>query len=168
MPNRREFLQGGIAVSLLPLLSRKGFSAAAPRAFDKVIFDQRFPKALDFALQAREAGLDCVAIEGDITHLYFYDLSLRWNRGPTTIAGLSTKASLFCLEILARDRGMRLAYMADVLDSEPVPDIPFDVGDRKTTAMCVTPMCIIGDERERLVVWVIAPREAYVREEGEI
>ena len=65
--------------------------------------------------------------------------------------------------MLARDRGMRLAYMADVLDSEPVPDIPFDVRDRKTTALC-----IIGDERERLVVWVIAPREAYAREEGEI
>ncbi len=165
MPNRREFLQTGIAVSLLPLLPRKGFSAAAPRAsdFDKVIFDHQFLKARDFAQQVREAGQDCVAIEGDITHLYFHDLSLRWNRGPTTIAGLSTKASLFCLEMLARDRGMRLAYCADVLDSEPVPDIPFDVADRKTTRMC-----IVGEERERLVVWVIAPREANVREEGEI
>ena len=104
-----------------------------------------------------------MAIKGDITDLYFHDLSLRWNRGPTTIAGLSTKASLFCLEMLARDRGMRLAYMADVLDSEPVPDIPIDIGDRKTTAIC-----IVGEERGRLVVWVIAPREAYVREEGEI
>ena len=168
MPNRREFLQGGIALSLLPLLPRRGFSAAAPKTFDKVIFDQRFLKARDFARQAREAGLDCVAMEGDITHLYFHDLSLRWNRGPTTIAGLSTKASLFCLEMLARDRGMWLAYMADVLDSEQVPDIPFDVGNRKTTAMCVTPMCIVGEERERLVVWVIAPREAYDSEEGEI
>ena len=130
---------------------------------DKVIFDQRFPKARDFALQARAAGLECVAIEGDITNLYFHDLSLRWNRGPTTIAGLSTKASLFCLEMLARDRGMRLAYVADILDSEPVPDIPFDARDRKATALC-----IIGDERERLVAWVIAPREAQVREEGEI
>jgi hypothetical protein len=162
MPNRREFLQGGIAVSLLPLLSRKGFSAAR-RAFDVVVFDQRFPQARDFAQQARETGLECVAIEGDITHLYFHDLALRWNRGPTTIAGLSTKASLFCLEMLARDRGMRLAFSADVLDSEPAPDIPFDVADRKTAAMS-----IIGDDRERLVVWAIAPREAYAREEGEI
>ena len=128
-----------------------------------VIFDQQFPQARDFALQAREAGQDCVTIQGDITDLYFYDLALRWKHGPTTIAGVSTKASLFCLETLARDRGMRLAYMADVLDSEPVPDIPFDAGDRKTT-----PMCIVGGERERLVVWVIAPRESYVREEGEI
>jgi hypothetical protein len=163
VPNRREFLQGGIAASLLPLLPRKGFSAAAPKAFDLVIFDQRFPKARVFAWQAQEAGLDCFATQGDITNLYFHDLSLRWNRGPTTIAGLSTKAALFCLEMLARDRGMRLAYMEDVLDSEHVPDIPFDVAHRKTTAMS-----IIGEDRERLVVWAIAPREAHVREEGEI
>jgi hypothetical protein len=29
-------------------------------------------------------------------------------------------------------------------------------------------MCIVGEERERLVAWVIAPREAYDSEEGEI
>ena len=163
MPNRREFLQGGIAVSLLPLLSRKGFSAAPPRALDMVVFDQRFHKAREFAQQGREAGLDCTAIEGDITHLYFHHLSLRWNRGPTTLAGLSTKASLFCLEMLARDRGMRPVYMADVLDSEPVPDIPIDIADRKSAAFS-----IIGEDPEELAVWAIAPREAYVREEGEI
>lgn len=128
-----------------------------------VIFDQRFLKARDFALQAQEAGLDCAAIEGDITHLYFHDLSLRWNRGPTTIAGLSTKASLFCLEMLARDRGMRLAYMADVVDSEPVPDIPLDIADRKSAAFS-----IVGEDPEELAVWVIVPREPNVREEGGI
>jgi hypothetical protein len=163
MPNRREFLQAGIATSLLPLLSSKALSATVPKAFDMVIFDQRFPKARDFALQAQDAGLVCVATQGDITDLYFHDLSLRWNRGPTTIAGISTKASLFCLEMLARDRGMRLAYCADAFLSEPVPDISLDVASRRATAMS-----IIGEERERLVVWVIAPREVYVREEGEI
>jgi len=163
MPNRREFLQTGIAVSLLPLLSRNGFSAAAPRAFDLVVVDQRFPQARDFAQQAREAKLDCVAIQGDITDFYFHDLSLRWNRCPTTIAGLSTKAALFCLEMLARDRGMRLAYMAEVLDSEPVPDVPIYVADPKTAEMS-----IIGEDREQPVVWVIAPRDACVREQGGI
>jgi hypothetical protein len=163
MPNRREFLQAGIAVSLLPLLSPKALSAPTPKAFDMVIFDRRFSQARDFAQRAREAQLDCVAIEGDITHLYFHDLSLRWNGSPTTIAGLSTKASLFCLEKLACDRGMRLVHLADVVESEPVPDIAFNVTDRKRTAMC-----IVGEERERLVAWVIAPRETCVRGEGEI
>ena len=53
MPNRREFLQDGIALSLLPLLPRKGFSAPAPKVFDKVIFDLRFPKARHFLSRPR-------------------------------------------------------------------------------------------------------------------
>jgi hypothetical protein len=163
MPNRREFLQAGIAASLLPLLSPKALSAVVSGTFDLFVFDQRFPQARDFGQRARETGVARAAIEGDITHLYFHDLSLRWNRGPTTIAGLSTKASLFCLEMLARDRGMRLAYCASVLASRPVPDIPFDVANRKAR-----PISVLGEERERLVVWVIAPREAYCREKGEI
>jgi hypothetical protein len=163
MPNRREFLQAGMAASLLPLLSSKVLSAQAPRAFDLFVFDQRFPKACDFAQRAREAWLDRAAIEGDITHLYFHDLSLRWNRGPTTLAGLSTKASLFCLEMLARDRGMRLVYLKRVLDSEPVPEIPLDIADYKSAAFSV-----IGGDPEELAVWVIAHREAHVRAEGEI
>jgi hypothetical protein len=163
MPNRREFLQAGMAASLLPLLSSKALSATAPRPFDMVIFDQRYAQARDFALQTREAGLDCMAIKGDITDLYFHDLSLRWNRGPTTIAGLSTKASLFCLEMLAGDRGMRLVYFNGVLDSEPVPDIPLDIADRKPASFS-----IIGEDPEELAVWVIAPRGPKVRGEGEI
>jgi hypothetical protein len=163
MSNRREFLQAGITVSLLPLLSRRAYAAAALKGVDTVIFDQRFPKARDFSQQVAQAGMNCVAIKGDITDLYFHDLALRWNRGPTTILGLSTKASLFCLEMLARDRGMRLHYFADVLESEPVPDIPFDLADRKPAAFS-----IIGEDPEELVVWVIAPRGPYVRAGGGI
>jgi hypothetical protein len=156
MPSRRQFLQAGISALLLPLLSHKIF--ATPKAFDLVVFDQRYPKARVFAERAREARLQCAAIQGDITDLYFRDLALRWNRGPSTIAGFSTIASLFCLELLARDRGMRLAYSSDVLDSPPVPDIPFDVADHKPAAFSV-----VGEDRERLIVWVIAPRRAYAR-----
>jgi hypothetical protein len=58
---------------------------------------------------------------------------------------------------------MRLVYMADVFDSEPVPDIPIDIANRKSAAFS-----IIGEDPEELAVWKIAPREAYVREEGEI
>ncbi len=141
---------------LLPLLSRNAFAEGAPKTFDQVVFDQRYPKGRDFGERARQAGLECAAIQGDVTDLYFHDLALRWNRGPSTIAGLSTIASLFCLELLARDRGMRLVYSAEVVDSQPLPDIPFDVVDHKPAAMS-----IIGEDRERLIVWVIAPRRPY-------
>jgi hypothetical protein len=58
---------------------------------------------------------------------------------------------------------MRLAYMADVVDSEPVPDIPLDIADRKSAAFS-----IVGEDPEELAVWVIVPREPNVREEGGI
>lgn len=162
MPSRRQFLQAGISALLLPLLSRKVFAARAPKAFDLVVFDQRYPRARVFAERAREAKLPCAAIQGDITDLYFRDLALRWNRGPSTVAGFSTIASLFCLEMLARDRGMRLVYLADVLDSQPVPDIPSDVAHRKPTAIS-----IVGEESERLIMWVMAPHGPFARtEEG--
>lgn len=156
MPNRRQFLQAGISALLLPLLWRKFFAASAPKAFDQVVFDQRYLNARVFAERARLAGLECAAIRGDVTNLYFRDLALRWNRGPSTIAGLSTIASLFCLELLARDRGMRLVYSADVLDSKPIPDIPFNLADHKSPAIS-----IVGEDCERLIVWVIAPHKPY-------
>ena len=162
MPTRRKFLQSAISALLLPLLSRKAFAAGAPHIFDQVVFDQRYPKARAFAEKARQAGLKCTAIRGDITDLYFRDLALRWSRGPSAIAGLSTIASLFCLEMLARDRGMRLVYLTDVLDSQPVPDIPSDVAHRKPAAIS-----IVGEESERLIMWVIAPHGPFAHtEEG--
>ena len=152
-----------MTASLLPLLPRRAYAAGASKGVDTVIFDQRFPKARDFAQQVAQAGLNPVAIQGDITDLYFHDLASRWNHGPTTMVGLSTKASLFCLEMLARDRGMRLVYAADVPDAEPVPDIPFHTADRKSTTFS-----IIGEDPEELVVWVIAPRGPYNRTRGGI
>jgi hypothetical protein len=158
MPNRRQFLQAGISALLLPPLSRRSLAPRVPKSFDQVVFDQRYLKARNFAEKARQAGLECAAIEGDVTALYFHNLALRWSRGPSTIAGLSTIASLFCLDLLARDRGMRLVYCADVLDSQPEPDIPYDVPDHKLATIS-----IVGEDRDRLVVWVIAPRGPHVR-----
>ncbi len=45
-----------------------------------------------------------VAICGDITSLYVDDLDLRWKQGPVWLTGLTTPASLFYLDLLARDR----------------------------------------------------------------
>lgn len=153
MPNRRGFLQAGIAVSFLPVLSRSTLAASAPIVFDQVVFDQRFAVARDFARRAQQAGLKCAVIQGDITDLYFHNLALRWKSGTTTIAGITTKGSLFCLEMLARDRGMRLVYSADVLDSQPLLDLPFDLADRKPISVS-----IIGQNPESPIAWVIAPR----------
>ena len=75
----------------------------------KVIFDERFPASVAFANQAQRQGLPVHAIRGDITSLWFHDLDLRWKQGPAAIAGLTDPNALFCLDLLARDKGMRVA-----------------------------------------------------------
>lgn len=121
MASRREFLQIGITALALPVAGHAAFSPAisalaaeAARAtFYRVVFDARYPASRAFASEAKMLGLPIRGVNGDITDLWFNDLDLRWKQGPTSIAGLTTKESLFCLDLLARDRGMRVVFRAD-------------------------------------------------------
>ena len=118
MASRREFLQAGLAASVLPIAASAGESA--PEALDKapsfykVVFDERFPASVAFAGEMKKLGMPVHGIKGDITDLWYYDLYERWKQGPVAIAGLTAHGALFCLERLAWDHGMRVVYRADV------------------------------------------------------
>jgi hypothetical protein len=136
MNNRREFLQAGIAVSMLPIAAA-GSNLAPSRpddraSFYKVIFDQRFPASVAFGDEWKARGAAVHAIRGDITDLWFHDLDLQWKKRPVPIAGLTAHGPLFCLERLAWDHGMRVVSRVE----QPSRD---------------------GDG-EPLISWVIAPR----------
>lgn len=79
----------------------------------KLIFDERFPESRDFGAQAGRLHSSTHAIRGDVTDLWYNDLDLRWRAGPAPIAGMTTGDSLFCLERLAWDRGMRVVFRAE-------------------------------------------------------
>jgi hypothetical protein len=117
MANRREFLQAGIAASVLPMAASAGEAAplAPPRAltFYKVVFDERFPASVAFAREMERLGAPIHGITGDMTDLWFHDLFHRWSKGPAAIAGMTAHGPLFCLERLAWDQGMRVVYRAD-------------------------------------------------------
>lgn len=125
--------------------------AAAIRYY-KAVFDERFGDARAFAAGAKERGIAAAAIRGDITRLFFDDLDLRWRQGPVQLAGFTTPASFFCLDLLARDRGMRVrhceagpsvASALEVLDGAlPRRDTSRQVGSSGDSA---------------LVFWTIAP-----------
>jgi hypothetical protein len=53
-------------------------------------------------------GIPIHGIRGDITALWYHDLYFHWRNEPTPIAGITTSESLFCLELLARDAGLRV------------------------------------------------------------
>ena len=116
MTNRREFLQGTLAASALPLI---GGAAAVPFAanaspLSRVVFDERLPASRAFAARAAQSGIPAHAFKGDVTSLWYNDLHHRWAKKQEAIAGLTEPAALFCLAELARDYGMRLISREDL------------------------------------------------------
>jgi len=85
MASRREFIQAGIAASVLPMIvSAREITRQPPfgtQSFYKVIFDQRFPASVAFAREMNQLGTAIHAIDGDITDLWFHVCT---PRGPSS------------------------------------------------------------------------------------
>ena len=121
MTNRREFLHIGVAALSLPIAARarvvpEVFGSAEPDATEalyKVYFDERFQACVAFADVMQRQSMPTHAIRGDITGIWFGDLYARWKEKPAAIAGITAPGAIFCLEMLARDAGMRIAFRAD-------------------------------------------------------
>lgn len=125
MTNRREFLHLGVAALSLPIAARAGASSAIlagsgeqseePRRepLYKILFDERYLACARFAQEIERGALATHAIRADITKLWYDDLYHRWNQGAVAIAGLTAPGPIFCLEMLARDAGMRVALRVD-------------------------------------------------------
>ncbi len=120
MANRRQFIQAGAALSALPLsaIAPAALAASTPLAVYKAVFDSRFQEARAFGTQAAARGWTTAAIEGDVTQLWYHDLDLRWRKGPVALVGVTAHNSLFCLERLAWDVGLR------VVEREPIKGTP--------------------------------------------
>jgi hypothetical protein len=119
MPSRREFIQRGIAASVLaagPLTSRlalAGSSSGKPYRLFKVVFDQTLAEGAAFGVEAVSRGAPARAVGSNAGSVWMNEIEPRWKRGPAVIAGLTGRASLFCLELLARDYGMGVVYRAE-------------------------------------------------------
>jgi hypothetical protein len=118
MGNRREFIRAGIAVTAAAAAGSSAqaeapAAAAPPYRIHKVIYDQRFAEPVRFAKAAESLGLQAHAISGDMTALWYEELDGLWRKEPVAIAGMTRHGPMFCLEMLARDRGMRLVYQAE-------------------------------------------------------
>jgi hypothetical protein len=139
MNSRREFLQAGIAASMLPLAATGSNLATSQRderaSFYKVIFDERFPASVDFGVEWISRGAAVHAIRGDITDLWFHDLDQQWKKRPVPIAGLTAHGPLFCLERLAWDHGMRVVSRVeqDARDGDGEPLISWVIAPRQRT-----------------------------------
>lgn len=70
------------------------------------------PLALAFRAEAIKRGLPAHGIHDDITDLWYHHLDRQWRTAPATLAGITLSTSLFCLEMFARDYGMRVWFGA--------------------------------------------------------
>ena len=115
---RRQFMGAGAAALTATALP----AALYPRLPTpyRAIFDERFEAGRRFASDALGRGWVTRAIRGDVTHVWFNELSLRWKRGPAPIAGLTTASSLFVLERLSWDVRMRVTMRESVAGTDLV------------------------------------------------
>lgn len=117
MPNRREFLQMSLVSSAFPILTgeqREGSSygrVSRVRVPD-VVVEMSSPLALAFRAEAVNLGLKAHGIHDDVTDLWYHNLDRQWRSAPAWLAGITLPTSLFCLEIFARDYGMRVWFRA--------------------------------------------------------
>ena len=149
--SRRIFLKCGLgacsASALIPPLS-----ARPVMPYYKAVFDERFEEARAFATQATARATRTVAIRGDVTNPFFNDLDLRWKLGPIWLIGFTTSASLFCLHLLARDRGMRLRFCRTKPNLKAVLGVLDGALPRERMRMDLP-----SSNPSDLLLWILAP-----------
>jgi hypothetical protein len=105
---RRQFAGvGAAALALAAVPAMPSLSEHPPTPY-RAIYDERFDAGRRFAIDAVSRGWITRAIRGDVTQVWFRELAVRWKRGPASIAGLTTPESLFVLERLSWDVGLRV------------------------------------------------------------
>lgn len=113
MTNRREFLQSGVAASILPMAMPAWAAGPGTLRLERFVFDTRFSESVEVAGQAARLGVELAEISGDMTDLWYRHFDLQWKRAPMTLAGMSNWHGLFVLETLAADRRMRVLYRGE-------------------------------------------------------
>jgi hypothetical protein len=70
------------------------------------------PLGLAFRDEAAKLGMRVHEIQDDVTDVWYREFSPGWRETPSVLAGLTLSTSLFCLETLAHDCGMRVWFRA--------------------------------------------------------
>lgn len=117
MPNRRDVVKSAISISALPLMGgafvsrTDGFTGSGLR---DVLVDERNAASRAFGRMADARGLKIEASRGDWSRLWFTRLDREWRAEPAPIAGVTHHGPLFTFEQLARPRGMRPVFVAQL------------------------------------------------------
>ena len=119
MPNRREFLQTGAAVSAIAangMISGAEATARDARSsgLGRAIYDDRYVEGRRFAEVIGEHGVPTRALDGgDITRFWYDELDPLLKREAMAVAGFTQFGPMFAVEQLALERGMQLALRVE-------------------------------------------------------
>lgn len=184
---RRATLRAGVvgcALSVTGLATAAwGGDGGAPVV--AAIYDWRFPEAEAFAGRARAKAIAPLGFAGDMTRLWFEEVSSRLRDTRRPIIGLTDARALFCFEQLAWDVGMRVRFRIDHLQqgaevthasATPLPAVmlaqlhaargafggcaaDLALGSRPVWGDCThaSPPRTATEAGDRLVTWAIAP-----------
>ena len=122
MTTRRTFLQGcattlGVALAstsmggLAATLSTPGRDSGTP--LFGVVYDSSHPASTRFGAVSRRLGHRVHPIAGDVTEFWVEHLAAHWRKQPTAIGGMTHGDSLFVLERLGWDHGLRVVFRAE-------------------------------------------------------
>ena len=119
MINRRDFLEAA-AVSALPAIagaSQRNDGREDTRqsaAGSIVLIDERYREARSVGARLAARGAALLTLpDGDITQVWLNHIGPAWKAQPVTIAGLTGRPALFCLEQLAVSCGLRVVFHAE-------------------------------------------------------
>ena len=115
--NRRDFAQGValLAASAAAWPALSAHAALAPFGEPTIaIADRTLRGSAAFARSARARGMLTLEFLGDVADLWMRELEPRLRNGPVAIAGHTSAATQFCLDLLARDFGARTVQRADL------------------------------------------------------
>jgi hypothetical protein len=115
MPNRREFLQSGAAVSAIAangafVRGAKAVAAGPPVALGCALYDDRYAEGRRFVAVVGAQNVAAHALDdGDVTRLWHQELQGLLRRDGVAIAGFTQFGPMFVVERLALERGLRVA-----------------------------------------------------------
>jgi hypothetical protein len=127
MANRRELMTSGIALAALaatPPALRFAAAAETPTptaplgTTSIVIADSALPEAAAFGAAAAARGFGIRHFDGDVGPLWMNVVESRLRSDAVSMLGVTSAATLFCIETLARDYGARAVARIAARDVE--------------------------------------------------
>ena len=127
MSDRRQFMRQAVMTSIFAVSSKGAYATLAaldrgpvtqgscgdePYQFFRVLYDNTSAEGSAFGAEAAARGAEARGIGMDLGSIWLHEIEPRWKHGPAAIAGLTTGPHLFCLELLARDYGMKVVCRA--------------------------------------------------------